>query len=122
MSNNKWLESLPADTATLTNGYTYVSSKIPVLYNFQDASGNPLSYGTVTFRLNTDAVTITGKQISAGILTSFTLDVNGNLVGFLWPSDQMTSDAISPNTTYRVRAYTANGQLAYEEDLVVLTP
>jgi len=111
-----------AGTATLTNGYTYVSSKIPVLYNFQDASGNPLSYGTVTFRLNTDAMTINGQQISAGILTSFTLDVNGNLVGFLWPSDQMTSDAISPDTTYRVRAYTADGQLAYEEDLVVLTP
>ena len=102
--------------------YTYIASKIPISYNYQDAAGNPLAYGTVTFTLNTDAVTITGQQINAGVVTSFTLDVNGNLSGFLWPSDQLTADNISPNTTYRVKAYTAEGQLCFEQDRVVLTP
>ena len=111
-----------AGIVTLHNGYTYIASKIPILYNFQDPSGNPLAYGTVTFTLNTDAVTITGQQINAGVVTSFTLDVNGNLSGFLWPSDQLTSDGLSPNTTYRVKAYTAEGQLCFEQDRVVLTP
>jgi hypothetical protein len=111
-----------AGIATLHNGYTYTSSKIPISYNYQDAAGHPLSYGTVTFTLNTDAVTITGQQINAGVVTSFTLDVNGNLSGFIWPSDQMTSDGLSPNTTYRVKAYTAEGQLCFEQDRVILTP
>ena len=111
-----------AGIATLSKGYTYTASKIPISYNYQDAAGHPLSYGTVTFTLNTDAVTITGQQINAGVVTSFTLDVNGNLSGFLWPSDQMTSDGLSPNTTYRVKAYTAEGQLCFEQDRVILTP
>jgi hypothetical protein len=89
--------------------------------NFQDAGGHPLSYGTVTFTLNTDAVTITGQQINAGRVVSFTLDVNGNLSGLLWPTDQMTSDSISPNTTYRVKAYTAESQLCFEQDMVIPT-
>jgi hypothetical protein len=110
-----------AGTATLHNGYTYTASKIPLTMNFQDAAGHPLSYGTVTFTLNTDAVTITGQQINAGIVTSFTLDVNGNLSGFIWPNDQMTSDSISPNTTYRVKAYTAEGQSCFEQDMVIPT-
>jgi len=110
-----------AGTATLTNGYTYTASKIPLTMNFQDASGHPLSYGTVTFTLNTDAVTITGQQINAGRVVSFTLDVNGNLSGPLWPTDQMTADSISPNTTYLVKAYTAEGQLCFEQDMVIST-
>jgi len=108
-------------TTTLTNGYTYTASKIPLTMNFQDAGGHPLSYGTVTFTLNTDAVTITGQQINAGRVVSFTLDVNGNLSGLLWPTDQMTSDSISPNTTYRVKAYTAESQLCFEQDMVIPT-
>jgi len=110
-----------AGTATLHHGYTYVASKILLTMNFQDAGGNPLSYGTVTFTLNTDAVTITGQQINAGRVVSFTLDVNGNLSGPLWPTDQMTADSISPNTTYRVKAYTDNGQLCFEQDMVIPT-
>ena len=110
-----------AGTTTLVNGYTYTASKIPLSMNFQDAGGNPLSYGTVTFTLNTDAVTITGQQINAGRVVSFTLDVNGNLFGLLWPTDQMTADSISPNTTYRVMAYTSTGQLCFEQDMVIPT-
>jgi hypothetical protein len=110
-----------AGTTTLVNGYTYTASKIPLSMNFQDAGGNPLSYGTVTFTLNTDAVTITGQQINAGRVVSFTLDVNGNLTGSIWPTDQMTADSISPNTTYRVKAYTAEGQLCFEQDMVIPT-
>jgi len=110
-----------AGSVTATNAYTYTASKVPLTMNFQDAGGNPLSYGNVTFTLNTDAVTITGQQINAGRVVSFTLDVNGNLFGPLWPTDQMTSDSISPNTTYRVKAYTAEGQLCFEQDMVIST-
>ena len=58
-----------AGIATLSKGYTYTASKIPISYNYQDAAGHPLSYGTVTFTLNTDAVTITGEQVNAGVVT-----------------------------------------------------
>jgi hypothetical protein len=111
----------PAGTVTLHNGYTYTSSKILVRYNFQDAGGHPLAYGTVTFTLNTDAITISGQQICAGRVTSFNLDVNGSFSGFIWSTDQMTANGISPNTTYRVKAYTASGQLAFEQDMVIST-
>jgi len=104
-----------------TAEYTYTSSKIPLTMNFQDASGTPLAYGTVTFTLNTDAVTITGQQINAGVVTSFSLDVSGNLSGFIWPTDQMTANGLSANTTYRIKAYTDNGQLCFEQDMVIPT-
>jgi hypothetical protein len=110
-----------AGSVTATNAYTYTASMIPLTMNFQDAGGHPLSYGTVTFTLNTDAVTITGQQINAGRVVSFTLDVNGNLSGFIWPNDQLTADGLSPNTTYRIKAYTDNGQLCFEQDLVIAT-
>src|SRR5208282_733523 len=104
-----------AGTATLHNGYTYTASKIQFNTNFQDAGGHPLAYGTVTFTLSTDAVAL-DSQISAGRMTSFTLDANGNLSCYIWPSDQLV-----PNTTYRVKAYEADGQLCFEQDMVILT-
>jgi len=91
-----------AGTATLHNGYTYTASKIPLTMNFQDASGHLLSYGNVTLTLNTDAV-VDDSQINAGRVVKFTLDANGNLMGFIWPNDKLTP----PDTSYRVKAYTA---------------
>ena len=85
--------------------------------SFQDASGNPLAGGSVTFRLNTDA-TAGDNQISAGRVTTFTLDSNGNLSGYIWPNDQMTPN----NTVYIAKAYTAQGQLVWESEFYITTP
>ena len=88
-----------------------------VTYNFQDASGHPLANGTVTFTLNTDAMA-GDAQICAGRVSKFTLDDTGNFTGNLWPNDQLTP----LDTTYRVKAYTAEGQLCFVQDIIVLTP
>ena len=85
--------------------------------NFQSASGVPLAFGRVTFRLNTDA-SAGFVQISAGRVISFPLDVNGNLSGFIWPNDQMMPN----NTVYFARAYTAQGQLVWEQEFYITTP
>jgi len=85
--------------------------------NYQDAAGNPLAGGSVTFRLNTDAMA-GGSQISAGRIVTFTLDANGNLSGYIWPNDQMTPN----NTVYFARAYTAEGQLVWEQEFYITSP
>jgi hypothetical protein len=85
--------------------------------NYQAPNGVPLSGGSVTFRLNTDAMA-EDSQISAGRLISFPLDADGNLSGYIWPNDQMDPS----NTTYTVRAYTAQGQQVWEGQYYITTP
>ena len=72
---------------------------------WQDAEGNPLALGYLTFRLNTDGQS--GVQIAAGRLITIPLDSSGNIAGTpsLW-----TNDTTSPITTYSIIAYTAEGQ------------
>lgn len=84
--------------------------------NFQDALGNPLVGGSITFRLTTDAKA-TATQVAAPILTSASLDSSGNVSGAvnLWPNDQLTPT----NTVYRIKAYTVSGQLAWESENVI---
>lgn len=92
--------------------------KIPITGgNFQSPAGVPLAFGTVTFRLSTDAMA-GDDLIAAGRLISFSLDANGDLNGFIFPNDQMQPN----NTTYRARAYTAQGQLCWESEFYVTTP
>lgn len=81
--------------------------------NFQAPNGVPLAGGYVTFRLNTDAVASDGSQISAGRIVTFPLDANGNLSGLVWPNSQLTPN----NTVYIVRAFTAAGQMVWEQEL-----
>jgi hypothetical protein len=81
--------------------------------NFQDAAGNPMAGGYVTFRLNTDATAV-DCQISAGRLITFPLDSNGNLSGYIWPNDQLT-----PATVYIVRAYNAAGELVWNNQMSI---
>ncbi len=79
---------------------------------FQDALGNPLDSGYLTFRLNTDASTGT-NQVSAGIIVRVELDASGNVrdsVSF-WPNDQLSPSG----TVYILAAYTSRGQLAWRE-------
>jgi hypothetical protein len=83
-------------------------------YNFQDPAGNPLAGGSVTFTLNTDAMA-GDVQVCAGRVVTFDLDDTGSFTGMLWASDELMPLGI----TYRVRAYTVEGQLVFEQDLLV---
>jgi hypothetical protein len=88
-----------------------------VTYTFQDPSGKPLADGTVTFRLNTDAVAGT-DQISAGRLIKAALDSSGSCTIELWGNNTM----LPAGTVYIVKAYTAEGQLAWEGQLTAGPP
>jgi len=79
---------------------------------FQDAAGNPLALGYLTVRLNTDAVSNDGDQVSAGIIVTVPLDANGLISGSaqFWPNNQLTPT----DTVYIIKAYTARGQLVWE--------
>lgn len=81
---------------------------------FQDALGNPLSLGYLKVRLNIDAVSSANDQISAGVVVTVPLDVNGLVSGSaeFWPTDELT-----PDTVYIVKAYTAAGQFVWEGTL-----
>jgi hypothetical protein len=79
--------------------------------NFQDALGNPLALGYVTFQLSVDAVTLGGQQIAAGRIVTVDLDSSGNADGSmsLWSNDYM-----NPVTTvYKIKAYNAAGLQAW---------
>lgn len=94
-----------------------MASQQIVVLSFQDVLGNPLSNGSVTFRLNTDASAAVsgGPQISAGRLVTAILDVNGSCSVLLWPNDQLYPSG----TVYFVRAYTATGVPAWSGEISV---
>jgi len=77
---------------------------------WQDAEGNALSRGYLTFRLNTDGQS--GVQIAAGRLVVVPLDSFGNIAGSpsIWTNDTMT-----PVTTYTIIAYTNQGQAVWRD-------
>ena len=84
--------------------------------NWMDALGNPLALGSVTFQINTDATSGT-QQVDAGRIVSAQLDSNGNVTGTvdIWPNDQLTP----VNTIYRIKVYSAAGQLAWRSENVI---
>ena len=88
-----------------------------VILNFQDASGNPLALGSVTFRLSTDISTATsgGVQIAAKRLVTVELDASGNCSVLLWPNDTL----VPSGSVYFVQAYTAQGQPAWTGQITV---
>ena len=94
---------------------------VPVDYpiRFFDASNNPLANGKVTFQLNTDASSTVpgGPQVSAGKITSATLDDTGSATPSFFPNDQL----FPPNTVYFVKAYTAQGLIAWQGQVSVAT-
>lgn len=81
--------------------------------NFQDALGNPLNGGKITFRLTTDAVA-SGNQVVQGVLVSALLDSSGSISGtvLLWPNDQLSPSG----TVYRIKVYTTAGEQAWESE------
>lgn len=86
---------------------------------FQSALGVPLDGGTLTFQINTDAVTDTGEQVVAGRLVTADLDENGDIVGTveIWPNDQLTPT----DTLYILKAYRADGLFAWKGTLVLVS-
>lgn len=85
---------------------------------FQDAMGNPLANGYVTFRLQQDAANTCGTvQTVAGRLVKVPLDVNGNVSGTV--SLQPTS-VMTPAATYDVIAYTSKGQPVWRNQVFQL--
>lgn len=74
--------------------------------SWQDAMGNPLNLGYLTFRLNTDGQA--GVQVAAGRLVVVPLDAFGNIAGVV---SMWTNDSLTPaGTVYDIRAYTFKGQ------------
>lgn len=74
--------------------------------SWQDALGNPLALGYLTFRLNTDGQA--GVQVVAGRLVTVDLDAFGNIAGVvsLWTNASL----VPAGTVYDIRAYTVLGQ------------
>jgi hypothetical protein len=112
----------PTAYGALTSGYwstvaaAFSTAPVPRQITggqFQDALGNPLAYGSVTFRLTSDA-NVSDSNIMAGILTTAMLGSNGSISGtvYLWPTDQLTPAL----TVYRIKAYTATGELAWQSE------
>lgn len=87
-----------------------------VTFTFQSPSGEPISGGTVTVRLNQDiAVGVSsGPQVSANRLVSAPLDSNGAAVVQLWPNT-----GLSPSSVYTVTAYTVLGQQIWQGEVNV---
>lgn len=78
--------------------------------NFQDAEGNLLSGGYLSFRLNQDG-NVNDSLICAGIAIQINLDGYGAIIAgqYVWGNDQL-----SPvNSYYRVTGYTSKGQIAW---------
>jgi len=88
-----------------------------VTITFQDPGGNPLAGGNVTFRLSYDISNATagGVQVSAGIVTSATLDNSGSCTVTLYRTDTL----IPLGAIYFVEAYTVEGQPVYSSQMTV---
>lgn len=84
--------------------------------SWQDSLGNPLAFGYLTFRLNTDGQA--GVQVLAGRLVTVSLDSAGNIAGTvsLWTNDSL----LPAGTTYDIRAYTAEGQQVWRNPIFSL--
>jgi hypothetical protein len=93
-----------------------MATKQSVTVTFQDPSGNPLSLGTVTFRLQVDISTHTsgGPQVAAGRIVSASLDSSGSCTVLLWPNN-----LLAPASIYFVTAYTAEGQPVWQGEMTV---
>lgn len=83
------------------------------IQTYQDAEGNPLSFGYIVIRLNEDAKTPDPAQIASQFSTTVNLDTNGTVIGspMVWP----TADLVPSTTLYLISSYTIKGQrLTYE--------
>lgn len=85
---------------------------------FQDAEGNPLSFGYVLLSISTDVNTPDPAQLCEGMISKIVLDANGSVTGSptVWPNA-----SLSPaSTVYLYSTYRQNGQeVAYNIPLTV---
>jgi hypothetical protein len=85
---------------------------------FQDAEGNPLSFGYVLLSISTDVNTPDPAQLCEGMTSKITLDTNGVVVGSptVWPNASLSPS----NAVYLYSTYRQNGQeVAYNIPLTV---
>jgi hypothetical protein len=77
---------------------------------FQDADGNLLANGYLTFELSADGVANTSTLVCSGLIIQILLDMFGDVVTTtaqnLYPNDGLTPSG----TFYIVTAYTATGE------------
>ncbi len=106
---------------TLVNGFTYQITNGILVYggNFQDAQGNPLANGYLTFRLNTDAMVANSPniQVGAGRVVNVTLGLDGNVYGAfpIWGNDVLQPSG----TVYIVHGYSAAGELVWNNQMTI---
>lgn len=85
---------------------------------FQDADGNPLSFGYVLLIISTDVKTPDPVQICQGMVSKINLDVNGTVIGSptVW-----ANASLNPATSvYLYSTYSHIGQeVAYNVPLTV---
>jgi hypothetical protein len=74
--------------------------------SFQSAAGDPIAFGSCTFRLSQD-IASGSNQLAAGRIVTIALDANGSAVPSLFPA------------TYEVVCYTAQGQPVWSGEAVV---
>lgn len=91
---------------------------VSITVTFQDPSGAPLANGYVTFDLSVDISTAvsSGPQVCAQRTVTASLDINGSATLSLWPNDTL----FPAGSVYFVRAYTEQGQLAFNTQATVL--
>jgi hypothetical protein len=105
----------------LVNGFTYQITNGILVYggNFQDAQGNPLANGYLTFRLNTDAMVANSPniQVGAGRVVNVTLGPDGNVYGAfpIWGNDVLQPSG----TVYIVHGYSAAGELVWNNQMTI---
>jgi hypothetical protein len=88
------------------------TSGSPLAMSFVDSSNNPLANGLLTLRLNTDAQ-LSGDQISAERIVNIPLDSSGAMSQNISRNDLM----VPAGTVYFAKAYTAKGQLVWQQEL-----
>lgn len=85
---------------------------------FQDAVGNPLANGYLQFTLSQDAQVNSNTEVGSGIVTTITLDADGN-VGTSPPQSVWPNDVLVPvDTFYTVSAFSQEGQLVWGPNAV----
>lgn len=86
---------------------------------YQLPNGTPLADGSVTVRLNTDAVALGtgGHQITAGKVVKVLLDDTGSATFLIWPNDQLTP----AGTVYILEAFSARGESAWSGQVSIAT-
>ena len=85
-----------------------MSTKVSILGQWQDASGNPIANGNLILRLNCDAQAGDVQIVSED--ESITLDENGNIPSgavFLYPNAELSAGV---PTFYVCTVYSVNGQ------------